>query len=118
MFQQMMWKHSAQKQPITPLTGEELQIPHKGITSKVFQERLKQLKHDMAPGLGCLQNEHLLALVLNPKRQLTPSAAAEVDHFFDLENAVVRVKMPSYYCTAWHGKFVGAILQSFLSLMD
>ena len=94
-----MRKHPAQKKPITPLTVEELQIPCKGINSEVFRERLKHLKHDTAPGIGCIRNEHLLVLVLDPDRQMTPSAAAAVDHFFDYAN--VKVEMSSYYYPAF-----------------
>ena len=103
IVEQMKRKHPARKKPITPLTEEELQAPRKGIDRDVFRKRLSQLKHDIAPGLGCLRNEHLLALLLNPDRQMTPSAAAAVDHLHDYANAAVQVQMPQYFYTVFVG---------------
>ena len=79
------------------LTNEELRAPHKGINSKTFRERLTGLKHDVAPGIGGLRNEHLLLLLLNPDRQMTLSVAAAVDHMYDYANAVVKVALPPYF---------------------
>ena len=88
-------KHLKQKLLITQLTDAELQVPQKGINSEVFRKRLRQLKHDVAPGLGCLRNEHILALLINPDRQMTPSAASSVDNLHNYVNVIVQVKMPS-----------------------
>ena len=62
---------------------------------------IKQLKSDVAPGLGCLPNEHLSVLLLNPDRPVTPSASAAVDNLLDYSNAVAQVVLPSYFYTAW-----------------
>ena len=53
--------------------------------------------------MGCLRNEHLLALLLNADRQMTPSAASVVDNFYDSADAVVKVKvqLPPYFYSAW-----------------
>ena len=85
----MKRKHPKQKLPITQLTEAELRVPRKGINSKVFRTILRQLKHDVAPGLGCLRNEHLLALLINPDRQMTLGAALAVDNLHDYVNAIV-----------------------------
>ena len=95
----MMRKHPARKEPITSLTEAELQSPRKGINSETFRKRLKGLNHDVAPGIGGLRNEHLLLLLINPDQQMTPSAAAAVDHLYDFSNAVVKVEFPSYFYT-------------------
>ena len=68
IVQQMMWKYPACTQPITPLTVEELRSQRKGINSEVFQDKLKGLKHDVAPGIGGLHNRHLLLLMINLDR--------------------------------------------------
>ena len=59
------------------------------------------LKHNVAPGLGCLQNEHLLALNLNPARKMTLSAANAVDELFPLRSPIVRVLLPESFYQAW-----------------
>ena len=59
------------------------------------------LTHDTAPGLGCLRNEHLAALNLNPDRQMSPSAAATIDNYLEYANAVVKVLFPPYFYSAW-----------------
>ena len=62
---------------------------------------MRQLKHDIAPGRGCLWNKHLLALLFSPKRQVTPSAEDATTNFFDYCNAIVQVQLPSYFYRAW-----------------
>lgn len=66
-----------------------------------MREKIKQLKSDVAPGLGCLRNEHLSVLLLNPDRPVTPSASAAVDNLLDYSNAVVQVELPPYFYAAW-----------------
>ena len=97
----MRRKHPARKAPITPLSEDELAVPRKGIDRGVLVAKLKGLKHDVAPGLGCLRNEHLLALLLNPNCQLTPSAARAVDNLCDFANAVVQVRLPRWFYVGW-----------------
>ena len=97
IIEQMRRKHPACKQPIDPLSPEELQALRKGIDRATFIRLLWQLKTDVSPGLGCLRNEHLLALLPNSGRQVTPSATAVIDEYLDYTNAVVKVQMPSYF---------------------
>ena len=97
----MRRKHPARKQPVDPLSTEELQAPRKGIDRATFIRVLRQLKTDVSPGLGCLRNEHLLALLLSPERQVTPSAAAVIDEYLDYANAIVKVQMPPYFFKAF-----------------
>ena len=97
----MKKKHPARKKPITPLTNEDLQLPRKGLSRELLAKNIAALKHGVAPGLGCLRNEHLLAILLNPDRQMTPSAASVVDNFYDYAEAVVRVELPEYFYIAW-----------------
>ena len=66
---QMKRKHPKRKKLIAGLTAEQLEAPRKGLSMKVFGAKLRGLKHDVALGFGCLRNEHLLALNLNPARQ-------------------------------------------------
>jgi hypothetical protein len=66
IIKQMQRKHPPCKTPITPLTNKELSRPRKGIDRAVFDKELKSLKRDIAPGLGSIQNKHLLALLINP----------------------------------------------------
>ncbi len=82
---QMTWKHPARKAPITTLSNDKMQLPRKGIDRDVFHWEIMVLKADMAPGLGCLWNEHLLALAVNQSRQMMPSAAAAIDNYLDLD---------------------------------
>ena len=56
---------------------------------------------DVAPGLGCLRNEHLLALAVNQSHQMLPSTAAAIHNYLDYANAVVLVHMPDYFYAAW-----------------
>ena len=64
----MKWKHPLRKVSITPLTNDKLQAKRKGISRKDLETQLHHLKQDVSPGLGCVRNEHLLALILNPDR--------------------------------------------------
>ena len=98
---QMTKKHPKRKKPITPLTAAELAHSRKGTDRKVFESTLTGLTHYTAPGLGCLRNEHLTALRLNPDRQMSPSAAALIDNYHEYANAVVQVVFPPYFYTAW-----------------
>jgi hypothetical protein len=64
-------------------------LPRKEIDRDMFLWDIRALKADVAPGLGCLRNEHLLALAVNQSHQMTPSAAAAIDNYLDYANAVV-----------------------------
>ena len=64
----MKWKHPLRKESITPLTNDELQAKRKGISRKDLETQLHHLKHKVSPRLGCVRNEHFLALILNPDR--------------------------------------------------
>ena len=101
----MTRKHPKQKTPITPITNAELQVARKTTNREVLAEYLHLLKHNVAPGLGCMQNEHLLALQLNPSRQQTPvwQAAAAVDNLWDYANAVVQIRLSHTFTKLeWH----------------
>ena len=69
MVQMKQKEHPEQKRPISPLSDDEKLAPRKGIDRDVFVATLRGLKSDVAPGLGCLRNKHLLALNLNPQAQ-------------------------------------------------
>ena len=69
IVEQMTRKHPKRKEAIAELTAAELEAPRKGLSREVFGDKLRELKHDVAPGLGCFRNEHMLALNLNPARQ-------------------------------------------------
>ena len=98
----MTRKHPARKKPITPLSkNEDLEKPCRGISRELFATQIAGLKHYVAPGLGCIRNEHPLAILLNPDRQMTPSAAQVVDHFYDYADAVVKVKLLTYFYRVW-----------------
>ena len=62
IIEQMKRKHPLRKKDIAPLSEAELSMPRKGISYDVLKRKITQLKHDVAPGLGCLRNEHLLAI--------------------------------------------------------
>jgi len=47
--------------------------------------------NDVSPGLECIRNEHLLAMMLNPDRQVTPNAATLVNNLYDYANVIVKV---------------------------
>ena len=38
---------------------------------------------------------------MNPKRQMTPSAAAAFDNFYEYAKAVVEMQLPEYFYTMW-----------------
>ncbi len=98
---QMTWKYPACKAPITTLSNDEMQLPRKGIDSDVFLQEMRVLKADMAPGLGCPHNEHLLTLAVNQFHQMMPRAAAAIDNYLNNANAVVWVQMPDYFYAVW-----------------
>ena len=62
----METKHPKRKEPIKPLTEEQLGAVRKGLDPNRFMEELGRLKYNTAPGLGGLRNEHITALKLNP----------------------------------------------------
>ena len=51
--------------------------------------------------MGCLRNEHLLALNLNPKQQMRPITVNAVDNLFNYAMAIVKVQLPDYFYCAW-----------------
>ena len=59
------------------------------------------MKHDVVSGLGCLRNENMLALRLNPERHMTPNAAAATSNFLEYANEIVTMQMPDYFYAAW-----------------
>ncbi len=77
---QMTWKHPVRKAPITTPSNNELHVSKKGIDCDVFLQEIWALKANMAPGLGCLCNKHLLVLAANQTHQMMPSAAAAIDN--------------------------------------
>ena len=93
----MTRKQTKHKTPIAALTAEQLEAPRKGLNREVFGVKLRGLKHDVAPVLGCLWNEHLFAINLDPARKMTPRAANAVDDFFDYAVAIVKVQLPEYF---------------------
>jgi hypothetical protein len=98
---QMTRKHPACKAHITTLSNDEMQLPRKEIDRDVFLWKIRALKADVAPGLGCLRNNHLLTLVVNQSHQMMPSAAAAIDNYLDYANAVIWVQMSDYFYAAW-----------------
>ena len=86
---------------MTPLTEEELNVQRNGIIKEVFDRELIALKHDVAPGLGCLQNEHLIAIIISPKWQVTSSVVAAMDNFYKYANGIVQLRLPEYFYTMW-----------------
>ncbi len=72
---QMTRKHPARKAPITTLSNDEMQLARKGIDRDVFPCKIRVLKADLAPGLGCLRNSHCLMLAMN-----NPSNDAKCSH--------------------------------------
>ena len=98
---QMQRTHPARKDAITELTATELGKPQKGINREAFDLKLMKLKHDVATGLGCLRNKHLLTLLFSSKQQVTPSARETATNYFDYANVIVQVKLPMYFYQAW-----------------
>ncbi|EJK46732.1 hypothetical protein THAOC_34586 [Thalassiosira oceanica] len=101
VVEEMERKHPACKQDVSPLSAEESQTPRKGIDRMSFVNALRGLKSDVAPGLTCLRNEHMKALLINPERQQTLSAAAVINEYLDYANAVVNVQLPPCFYVAW-----------------
>ena len=97
----MKRKHPERKREIAPLTTEELSYSRRTLDREWFGEKLRKLKFDVAPGLGCLRNEHLLALLINPGREVCPSAQSAVENYFDYACAVVQAQLPAYFYAAW-----------------
>ena len=65
--QQLSNKHLARKEEITLLTHAELNVQRKSLSKEVLRWEILALKHDSAPGIGCLRKEHLIAIIMNPK---------------------------------------------------
>ncbi len=101
IVQQLSRKHPNRKEDMTPLTQTELNVQRKGISKEVLTRETLSLKHDVAPGIGCLRNEHLIAIILNPKQQVTPMAATVMDNFYEYANAIVEMQLPEYFYTMW-----------------
>ena len=59
------------------------------------------MKFGVAPGLGCLQNKRLLALLVNLRREVSPSARSPVKHNLNYACAMVRVNLAAYFYAAW-----------------
>ena len=97
----MKAKHPERKREITPLTEEELGKDRKQMSRKVFDETLRHLDHDVAPGLCCLRNEHLTALQFHKDRQVLTEAHAATTHLFNFGNNVVTNALPRYFYTAY-----------------
>jgi hypothetical protein len=76
-------------------------LPRKGIDHDVLLWEIRALKADVAPGLGCLHNEHLLTLAVNQSCQIMPSAAAAIDNYLNYANVVIQLQMPDYFYAAW-----------------
>ena len=93
----METKHPKRKEPIKPLTEEQLGAVWKGLDRKRFMEELGRLKYNTAPGLGGLRNEHITALKLNPRRIMTPSASVLLDHYYAYSVAVMKVDLPLWF---------------------
>ena len=72
----MEFKNPKRKALIASLTELHLGAVRKGLDKKRFTDELGWLKFNTAPGLGGLRNGHLIALKLNAKRFMTPSASA------------------------------------------
>ena len=94
IIRQMETKHPKRKEPIKPLTEEQLGAVRKGLDRKRFMEELGRLKYNTVPGLGGLRNEHITALKLNPRRIMTPSASVVLDHYYAYTFAVMKVELP------------------------
>ncbi len=78
-------KHPSWKIATTAPSDKELHVAKKGINCNVFMWDIRALKVDVAPGLGCHCNKHLLALAINTSRQMTPSTAAAIENYLDYE---------------------------------
>ena len=85
---------------MSPLTDDELSHPQKEVDSNVLHVRLRQLKHNVAPCLEGLHNEHLLALLLSNKRQQSSSAVNATSNFVEYANAIVTVELRRYFYVA------------------
>ena len=57
----------------------QLGAVRKGMDRNTFTEELGRLKFNTAAGLGGLRNDHLIALKINPKCFITPSASVVMD---------------------------------------
>ena len=101
IVEQIQAKYPRRKEAVTPLTAAELEALQKGICGEVLCTKLGQLNHDVAPGLGGLRNEHLHTLIMNEKREKTPSAAGAVDNPCNYANAAVSIELPQYFYVAW-----------------
>ena len=74
IIEQIQRKRPVRKEDIIELVETELGATQKGINQEVFDLKLKKLMYDVAPGMGCLRNEHRLAFLFSSERQVTPSA--------------------------------------------
>lgn len=61
------------------------------------------LNHDMSPGLGGEQNEHLACLIVNPAQMVTDSAVSAFDNMVMYVNEVVKVNLSWYLYIVWCG---------------
>ena len=97
---QMKAKTPVRKRAITPLTEEALSYTWKSLNWDWFIAKLTGLRHDVAPGLGYLRNEHPMALVLNPGLETTLCAKAAVDNYSKYACLVVLVELSTHFYAA------------------
>jgi len=97
------------KKPISTPHREHFHAPRAKVDGSIFRETLKKLKPKTSPGLGCLWNEHLTALLYTDRSQAPPSTLNAFDKLHQLWNEIVIGSLPWYFYIAWTAISLSAV---------
>ena len=106
---QMKAKFPVRKEAITEPTEEQLAYPRAHLDVEAFRKALLQLKPKTSPGLGCLRNEHLTALVYNKHAKASPNAKDAFNRLHRFCDVIVSGNLPQYFFEAWTATSLSAL---------
>ena len=98
---QLSKKHPQRKEDIALPTDEQLQHTRAELDPKQFAKALRSLNNLIAPGLGGLRNEHLLALVFPDFSGASSEAQEAENHLFQLAQLITKGALPPYFYTCY-----------------
>jgi hypothetical protein len=107
--EQMKRKFPARKEEIAEPTEEQFSHPRAQLDADQFRMAIKQLKPKTAPGLGCLRNEHLTALLYNEGSKVSQGAQNAFHKVHAFCNKIMECNLPWYFYVAWGATSLSAI---------
>ena len=98
---QMAAKFPCRKAPILPPTDEQCAFERACLPWDAFREVIVKLKPLTAPGLGCLRNEHLTALLFTSRSNVSPRAHDAFNRLHRFCDIITQGRLPWYFFAAW-----------------